>query len=285
VLFIGSICRFLKVKSAIDFAKTAVVVGILLRLKSYLECRPLWVDECWSAIEIVNRSFWEILTHQYIFSVSSRPPTLFIFVEKLSVLCFGNNEWALRLPPLLFSVASTLGFYYLAKKFLSPRPMLIAIWLFAVSEPLVFYAAEAKRYSTSIFSIICLWAFAYHYLTTFYSFRRVVIFGLLGAVFVWLSYASFFIIAAIFITLSIKFISKRSLKDILGLAIAMIPVLFSGILIYLFVVNEMINNAEMKGYFAAGLWNGRAFSLEQVKWLGKVFLYSFEDPAGFRFRF
>ncbi len=277
--------RFSKINLRFDFAKTAVVVGILLRLKSYLECRPLWVDECWSAIEIVNRSFWEILTHQYIFSVSSRPPTLFVFIEKISVLLFGNNEWALRLPPFLFSVASIIGFYYLARKFLSPRAMLIAVWLFALSEPLVFYAAEAKRYSTSIFSIICLWTFAYHYLTVPYNFRRLVIFGLLGAVFVWLSYASFFIVAAVFITLSIKCIYEKSVKDILSLAIAGIPVLLSAILIYLFVVNEMFHNDEMKGYFAAGLWNGQDFSLEQIKWLGTVFLYSFRDPAGLSFPF
>ncbi len=276
---------FLKVRAQLDFAKTAVIVGIFLRLKSYLECRPLWVDECWSAIEIVNRSFWEILTHRYIFSVSSRPPTLFIFVEKISVLLFGNNEWALRLPPFLFSVASVVGFYYLAKKFLSPRAMLIAVWLFAVSEPLVFYAAEAKRYSTSIFSIIFLWIFAYRYLTAPCRFRWILVFGLLGAVFVWLSYASFFIVAAVFITLGIKCIVERNIKGVLGLVLACIPLLLSTGLIYHFVVSEMLYNSEMKGYFSPGLWKGQVFCVDQMKWLGKVFLHSFQDPAGFSFPF
>lgn len=277
---IKNILEFFRDPARLGLVKLGIAMGILLRVKGYLEERSLWGDECWSAIEIMNRTFGEILRNEHIFLLSSRPPMLFVLIEKTFVTLFGNSEYVLRFPPLLFSILSIYLFYRIGKKYLSPQALTIAIWLLAFSEPLLYHAAEARRYSTSVFSAMLLGYLATHFLLPRQNGRRILCFGLLAAVIAWLSYASLFVTVAVFFTLGIKSLSEKRFKCLPALALAAIPVLISVGLLYQSVWDGALNSNEMRGYFKSWLWQGQGLSFATIAWLQKIFMESVHNPGG-----
>ncbi|MDY7021785.1 MAG: hypothetical protein SWJ54_10560, partial [Cyanobacteriota bacterium] len=73
-----------------------VFFGILVRLVQYLHNRSLWFDEANLALNIVNRSYLQLLSP---LDNNQAAPPGFLWIEKLSIQLFGNNEYALRLFP------------------------------------------------------------------------------------------------------------------------------------------------------------------------------------------
>src|SRR5438105_8851772 len=74
------------------------LLGTAVRVRGYLFNRAVWLDEAHLALNIVNRSMgglFKPLDHE------QGAPFGFLVVEKLAVICFGNNELALRLVPML----------------------------------------------------------------------------------------------------------------------------------------------------------------------------------------
>ncbi len=116
-------------------------VGVVLRLFHYLANRSLWVDEAMLANNIVSRSFWQFLEP---LDCNQYASFGFLVVEKLNVLLFGNTEYALRAFPLLAGILSLFLFYKVAKHFISPSAIPIALGLFVVSDRLVYYSSEVK---------------------------------------------------------------------------------------------------------------------------------------------
>ena len=130
-----------RVSSFIYSPKIAWIIigfGILIRLIQYLYNRSLWADEAVLALNIVNRSYLELLQP---LDYDQAAPIGFLLVEKLAVQLFGNNEYALRLFPLFSGIISLLLFYQLAKRFIPKAAIPIALALFASLNYLVYYAS------------------------------------------------------------------------------------------------------------------------------------------------
>src|SRR5512139_456910 len=108
------IARF---KEDLAWEKAAIALlflaGILLRLRQYLTGRSLWMDEAMLALNIVNRSFGELLKP---LDYDQGAPLGFLMVEKLFNLLLGRSEYALRLFPLLVGILSIWLFYLLLKR-------------------------------------------------------------------------------------------------------------------------------------------------------------------------
>ncbi|HEY9598539.1 MAG TPA: glycosyltransferase family 39 protein, partial [Cyanophyceae cyanobacterium] len=121
--------------------------GILVRLVQYLSNRSLWNDEAALALNIVNKSYLELFKP---LDYEQGAPIGFLLVEKLAVQVFGNNEYSLRLFPLLSGIAALLLFYELAKRCISRQAVPIALTLFVGLDYLLYYASEAKQYSTDV---------------------------------------------------------------------------------------------------------------------------------------
>jgi len=76
---------------------------------------------------------------------------LFLWAEATAVRLLGFNEYALRLLPLLVSIAGLFLFQHVAKRLLRGWALVFALGWFAVSYPMIRYAAEAKPYGTDLF--------------------------------------------------------------------------------------------------------------------------------------
>lgn len=132
-----------------------VGLGVLARLVRYLSNRSLWRDEAALALNIVDRSFAELLTPLDYDQVA---PLGFLWLARAAVALFGTSEYALRLVPLLAGLGSLVLFHRFVREFLGRGEAAVALALFGLSEPLIFYASEVKQYSSDVFvCLLVLW--------------------------------------------------------------------------------------------------------------------------------
>ena len=126
---------------------TLIGVGVVLRLVRYLADRSLWLDEAYLAINLMTRSYGDLLeTLDY----NQGAPVGFLWIEKLMLSLFGDGEFVLRLFPLAVSLLALMLFYLVARDVLAGVGLLVALLLFATMEPFVHYAAEVKQYGLDI---------------------------------------------------------------------------------------------------------------------------------------
>ncbi len=137
-----------------------VVFGVGLRLSQYLQNRSLWLDEARIALYISTRSFAGLLE-----PLEGIPgtrvqsaPLGFLVLEKLAVLALGSSEQALRLLPLVCGIVSLPLFVVVARRFLAPGAVPVAVLLFAVSNHLVLYASEVKQYAGDVLATLLVLA-------------------------------------------------------------------------------------------------------------------------------
>jgi hypothetical protein len=130
-----------------------VAVGAILRLVRYGSDIPAWGDEAGLAHCIMTNGYREILTSRGI-DLMATPAFLLLLKGVTSVL--GPREYSLRLPSLLAGILALPLFHLLARRFLSPAGGLLALFLVAVSEPLIHYTANAKQYMLDVLAAVAL---------------------------------------------------------------------------------------------------------------------------------
>ena len=168
--------------------------GIVVRVAQYVWNRSLWADEAVLALNIVNRSFWELLQP---LDYDQGAPLGFLMVEKLAVQVFGNNEYALRLFPLICGVVSLFLFYGLAKRFIQGWGITIALALFASLHYLVYYSSEVKQYSSDVAIALFCSLLSLRLLSPKLGIYDVLILSLGGAIAIWFSHPAIFVLAGV----------------------------------------------------------------------------------------
>lgn len=194
-----------------------ISAGILLRLIRYLYNPSLWFDESRNAINILNRSLLGIIPPPPDVTVS--PPIGFFLLEKIAIFLFGTTEYALRLFPLLFGVVSLFLFYIVARHYIKPKSVPIAIGLFAVLNPLVELSSELKPYTGDVAITLLLYVSTIYSQTKKTNAWQIIFLGGLGAVMLWFSHPSVFILSAIGITLSVSCMVNKEWAKMRGLFI------------------------------------------------------------------
>ena len=77
-------------------------------------------------------------------------PVGWLLAEKAAITVLGDGELALRLVPLLASLAALPLFAAVARRTLEPRAVVLSLALFALSPTVIFYAAQVKPYASDI---------------------------------------------------------------------------------------------------------------------------------------
>lgn len=250
--------------------------GILVRLVQYLSNRSLWADEAVLALNIVNRSYLELLQP---LDYDQGAPIGFLWIEKLAVQLFGDNEYALRLFPLVSGILSLLLFYELAKRYLRPQAIPIALILFASLRHIVYYSSEVKQYSTDV--AIALFCFL---MTTYLTqkklnWKQTVGLSILGAIAIWFSHPAIFVLAGVgFSSWLVKFTKKERIR-VTNLLVIYSSWLLSFATFYWISLNALSSNKNL-----LTSWQNKSTfpsSILDVIWsldsLGKFFY----EPLGF----
>ncbi len=132
-------------KSGLYFLAAIIILGLALRLIR-LDA-DLWLDEI-TPIQFYS----QMPTLQVITSyLSSNNHLLNTLLMKLAVLVFGEQEWAVRLPAVVFGTATIPVFYWVSRMVFSPRAGLSAALLLAVSYHHIFFSQNARGYTAYLF--------------------------------------------------------------------------------------------------------------------------------------
>lgn len=128
-------------------AAATIVVGSAVRIEQFGWRRSLWLDEALVTANVVHRGFLGLLRP---LSGQQGAPVGWLWVERAAVLALGNNEYALRLIPLLSGVAALVFVHAVARRLLGPWPAVVAVAALAASPAAVRYSVEVKQYSSDL---------------------------------------------------------------------------------------------------------------------------------------
>ncbi len=169
-----------------------VAIGAALRLTQYLTNRSLSFDEALLALNIIQKSPRALLGE---LSFDQAAPLGFLEAEKLATAIFGRSEYALRLFPLLVSLLSLVAFYWAARKLLNGIAVPLALAAFALLEPLIYYSATAKQYAIDVAVAVLLFGIGAALRSSRLDTAALMMLTATGAVAVWFSHASVFVLA------------------------------------------------------------------------------------------
>lgn len=272
---------FLKSNSILDVLPlTIVIVGILLRLIQYFINRSLWIDEAFLALNIINKSWLELLNP---LDYNQAAPVGFLLIEKLITQIFGASEYSLRLFPLISGIISLLLFYQVARWLLKTQTVPIALGLFAISDRLIYFSSEVKQYSIDVAITLLLYLAIINLLSKKLAVLPTICLGILGAIAVWISHSAVFVLAGTGLSLILFALHKKEWSKVIKYLVSSAIWVLSFLIFYFVSLRELSNNE-----YLVNSWNAahNAFmplpptSLSNISWFINTFFEIFNYPLG-----
>jgi hypothetical protein len=135
--------------------KLTIIAGVLLSTLQFFYNRSLWLDEAYLALNIINKSHFELLKPLDLRQVA---PILFLIIEKIFSDLIPNSEFGLRLFPLISFWLSIFLFYKLIKAIQQNYYAIIfSLSLFVFNTTLIYYSSEVKQYMTDALVLISVY--------------------------------------------------------------------------------------------------------------------------------
>jgi hypothetical protein len=189
----GGVHSLLSVRAQTLLVLGVIALALILRVAYYVLNPSLSVDEASLALNVMHRSYSDLFGQ---LDFNQAAPAGFLLIQKLIVQAGGTTSYALRFFPLMAGIVGTLLMYPVARAFAGRRAAVVALALFAISEPLISYASTNKQYSIDAAVTLGLYAMAIA-LPTRTGPREAVTLAIGGALAVWLSHPSAFVLAAL----------------------------------------------------------------------------------------
>jgi mannosyltransferase len=139
-----------RVSERYDIASTSILVGILLTallLRLYNLNFGMWFDEILTYVYYMDRSLGEIITTYS----DQNNHLLYNILARISFFMFGASVWSLRLPAVLFGVASIWAIYVLSCDLGYRREGLLSAGLLTFSYHHVWFSQNARGYTGLLF--------------------------------------------------------------------------------------------------------------------------------------
>jgi len=255
-------------------ALVSALFGVVLRGRQYLANRSLWLDEALLALNIINRSFTE-LTRPLTYDQGA--PLGFLFAQKIMVQMLGNRDYILRLLPLIAGILACFLMYKLAMRYAEGAGVPLAVGLFALSDQLIYYASEAKQYSSDVLFSSLLLLLICRCLEADARPRHFIDLGLAGALGMWMSHPALFVLAAGALSLIVDVSVRRDrdrlawVGEVLALwLLSLIPLFFS---LRALTSNTILTNYWRDSFMPMPPWR-------DIAWLQRAFSSMFRNPLG-----
>ena len=192
-------------------------VGVALRLHLYFVNRSLSVDEAALALNIVNRSFSDLLKP---LDINQGAPVAFLLLVKATVAIFGNKDFILRIVPLVSGLLSVPLMYFVGRQCGGRLVAIFSLAIFAVSPALTHFSTELKQYSTDVFVALLLLWLGDKCFEQPRKLKAYLSLGLGGAIAIWVSHPSLFVLGGLFMTLAIEVLivqrNRQELASLMG---------------------------------------------------------------------
>lgn len=255
-----------------------IALGTFLRVAQALPNRSLWFDEARLALNIVNRTFSQLLLP---LDYDQAAPIGFLIVEKIAIQMFGNREFALRLFPMFCGILSLYLYCEVAKRYVTPIGVNIGLALMSLSAPLIYYSSEVKQYSSDVAIALLLTLLGLRYL----KFKQPTIFdtvilATIGGIAVWFSQPSVFVLAALGMSLVLAGFGEKSGRPLVFNFFIYTVWGASFAFYYFYSLRYLIGNEELVKYWNGAFMPFPPFSLSGLKWLFDTAFGMFADPVG-----
>ena len=182
-------------------------LGIFFRLFHFFDNRSMFINGIYLSSSLVRMNFLELATLPL--DYEQKAPIGYLWMVKLTVLLFGKSEMVLRIFPLLCGIAAVFVFLPVCRYFLKPVGVVIAMGIMTLAPPLIYHTVEEKQYITELLAtILVLYLYIrYHKKSTI---SDLVMWGFWGAVIVWFSYSSIFILAGMAFAIGLSYIFNKN---------------------------------------------------------------------------
>jgi hypothetical protein len=229
-----------------------LVLGVAARIRYYLADLSLWNDEAALALSLTTRSFADLFRP---LDYNQVAPIGFCVAEKFFLSLFGNNEFALRLLPLLTGIVALFLTFQLVKHFFGPIAAILCTAQLAVMKKSIFYATEAKPYASDLAFALALMLLASSLAQNGRYNMRLINLAVLGTIAVWFSFPSIFILVGIGCGLGIFFI-RKSHGDKLFILCCIVIFWLLNLWIHFQFLESNVTNSYLKAF-----WNDRFMPL------------------------
>ena len=253
-----------------------LVWGLALRLVLYFQNRSFWGDE---AVLGTYATPWPSAGLLAPAEHGHAVPLGFLTLVKGATLLAGPDERGLRLVPLLAGLGALLLFPRLARRYLCPLGATIALAIFALSDPLIYYASEFKPYSLDVFVTVVLLLLLPRLLS---QPGRGGLAGAaaLGVLVVWLSYPAAFVLAGVGLSFGGPALWRRDWPAVGRLGLVGAAWGLSCVGIWLLTARTLTRYAYLQTYWAETFVPLPPTSLREVYWYLERLFVIFDLPLG-----
>lgn len=250
-------------------------LGVVLRAVQYFSGRSLWTDEASLALNIVERSYAELMLP---LSNDQVCPPGFLWLSRAAFDLLGPSEAALRLPAFLFGLLSLPVFYGLCRRWTGRAETALALGIFAISGHLVAYSAELKQYSGDVlFSMLAFLLAGQGSIEG----RRWLLTGLLGAAAVWFFHAVVFVLAGLCLVHGAYCLAERRWRGLLAVVAGAAIWSSSFLLVHRLTLSPATESQFLTGYWQASFAPIPPMSAEDVRWYLETLSEALRMPGGF----
>jgi len=255
---------------------TLIGFGILLRSLQYAANASLWVDESALALNIIQRTYPELLKP---LDYGQAAPVGFLLLVKFVSLRLGIGEYALRLIPFLSGIASLFLFHAVAKRCLMREAVPWALFLFAIASPLVYYSSELKQYSSDVFVTLVILLAGIHAREKNLSLFSVAMFGAAGAAGIWCSQPATFVSGGMALAILVASIARKDWRGA-GLAVLAGALFLSSFGAEYYLLIRHIPIDHFLKFWAQDLMPFPPSSFWHLLWIYDTFIVQFRFPMG-----
>ncbi len=251
------------------FLASVVALGIVLRVVRFAANRSLWGDEGALALNVLIKPLSQLLQP---LDFLQGAPSGYLIMQKGVTTLLGVDEYSLRLVALVSGIASLVLFALVARRLLEDPAAGLAVFLFAVSERLVYYSSEVKQYSTdtAVATVLLLGAVAVGRRRMTAPVVAVVI--LVGSALVWFSHPALIVVPSLLLALLLARRLDRDFEGFRRILVSALVIGMSGALAY--AVSR--RNTQVVGEAALGPGGGE----DGITSPFANFWDAFADPVG-----
>lgn len=229
----------------------AVLLGLVLRLRlrlrEYTFNRSLFPDEVTLTHDVVGRTFGQLL---HVNPNGQAAPIGWLWTSKVATVVFGQHDLTLRLVPFLASVVALLLFPYVGRELVGRWAMPAALLLFATSPALIYYASEAKQYSSDVTCTLLALAITLAVYQRRPGPRPALAWALLASGVIWFSQPGILLVALGGAVLALRWLRRP--QGLRWLIVAAVPPLVVLGIDYVVVLRDQAASTLLKNYWAAG---------------------------------
>lgn len=255
-------------------------IGILSAIINFIYNRSLWVDEAMISLNIINSSFYDLLKPLEMNQVA---PIGFLLIQKMMAMVFNNQDWSLRIFPLVAYLLSVLLIYKLSFRFFNNEKIsLLSAAMFSLNLLVVYYSTEAKQYSSDIF-ICLLLIYCTVCLFPFQNKNAVIKLLLLGFVSIWISNIAVIVLFSAGLWMFFLNLKKQSAQRGV-LSLVLLSWLVSFLVYYILFIKNHPSRNDMLVYWGRlySFMPSNFFSFEPYRFIYLKFYFIFSDILHFK---